>query len=103
MRMLPLLTFGIAVSLVASCNDATSPPLKPVVSGTEDTSWARLGQSCSEASPVVVLSPARRDSLAPLGAIQTIDDKFAAAARTLPGGFGGFFLAFDRIKVLMVD
>jgi len=66
--------------------------------------WARTGQSCPEDAPAVELPAALRDSLGgPVPESRaTSDDRWAAAARELPGGFAGEMLE-GGLVVFLVD
>ena len=56
--------------------------------------WARLGRVCSPSAPASSLSTPQRDSLPPVPAENVGDenDRWVRVARTVPGGFGGYFV-----------
>jgi len=66
--------------------------------------WTPLGQSCPVDAPAVELPAAQRDSLGgPVPEAQaTINDRWAATARELPGGFAGKMLE-GGLVVFLVD
>src|SRR5438105_8488100 len=66
--------------------------------------WAPLGRSCPADAPAVELPAAQRDSLGgPVPESRaTIDDRWAEAARELPGGFAGKMLE-GGLVVFLVD
>src|SRR2546430_3157892 len=66
--------------------------------------WARLGRSCRADAPAVELPAAQRDSLGGLvpESRATSDDRWAEAARELPGGFAGKILE-GGLVVFLVD
>lgn len=67
------------------------PSRAPVVHPS-DPSWARLGQGCSAAAPVR-LAPER--PLPTTGRFPTEDERDAALARQVPGGYGGLYVSYD--------
>jgi len=71
---------------------------------SEAPRWARLGSSCPADAPAVELPAALRDSLGgPVPESRaTIDDRWAEAARELPGGFAGKMLE-GGLVVFLVD
>src|SRR5947208_10080755 len=71
---------------------------------SEAPRWARLGSSCPADAPAVALPAALRDSLGgPVPESRArIDDRWAEAARELPGGFAGKMLA-GGLVVFLVD
>jgi len=67
--------------------------------------WADVGRTCSTTSVAVPL-PAL--ALTALGAneapdVQTIDDRYAALSRNVPGGFGGWFIRDSVPTIVLVD
>ena len=66
--------------------------------------WAPLGRSCPADAPAVELPAAQRDSLGGLvpESRATSDDRWAEAARELPGGFAGKILE-GGLVVFLVD
>lgn len=64
--------------------------------------WADLGQSCPASAPVAEVPAAVRDSLPSPRFGATVDDRWAEAARELPGGFAGEIIEGSRI-VFLVD
>src|SRR3989442_4761002 len=71
---------------------------------SEAPRWARLGSACPAHAPAVELPAALRDSLRGAGTESraTIHDRWAEAARELPGGIAGELLA-GGLVVFLVD
>ena len=58
--------------------------------------WARLDRPCPINSPAYSLPAALRDSLPPIPSNSPDDDdRWVQSARTVPGGFGGYFMRAD--------
>lgn len=72
--------------VLSACHHATG--------SREPARWARLGRRCARNAPASSLPAARRDSLPPTPAGSRIDDddRWVRLARTVPGGFGGYFV-----------
>lgn len=94
---LPLLM----LAALAACSNTTE--VKPVLD--ESPRWANVGKSCDDNAPAVLLSSARHDSL-PAEYLGPPDRKWAALARTAPGGIGGIYAAgpnYTEYFVLLTD
>lgn len=77
---------ALTMAVAAGCSDTTGP------------------LACDPEAPGPSISGARRDSLPPLpDPPLTIDDEWAAIARQVPGGWGGFFLENGQPTVYLVD
>jgi hypothetical protein len=94
----------VLVTAIA-CADATSPiPFAlPVPAGANDAEWADIGRTCGITSPAWLLSGERADSLPAVGAFPNLDGKLAAAARVVPGGFGGLWVQDNVLTFYLVD
>ena len=63
--------------------------------------WARVGRACWPSAPAPSLSAARRDSLPiPNERSPDDDDRWVRVARTVPGGFGGYFVRDGGTEVI---
>ena len=68
-----------------------------------DARWTPLGRSCPADAPVIELPAALRDSVRALWrGYETDDDRWAEAAREVPGGFAGKMLE-GGLVVFLVD
>lgn len=66
--------------------------------------WAGLGRSCRFDAPAVGVPVSVRDSLPMLvGSEPTVDDRWAAAARDVPGGWGGVYKDGATLVLYLVD
>ena len=76
----------LTVVVCAACSDATGPAL------------------CDPSGPGPSIEGARADSLPPAPTThRTPDDEWAAIARNVPGGWGGFFLENGEPTIYLVD
>ena len=88
---------SLVVVAAAGCG-LTEPPGTP----EEGWAWASLGRPCPATEVARSLSPIARDSLTSPVAV-TVDDRWAAIARRVPGGWGGFFYESGRPTIYLVD
>ena len=83
----------LAFTLLAAIEGCSSSPLE---------SWANLGARCPPDAPALVVSQAALDSLPP-DTRNDLNTEWAAAARRVPGGWGGYFFRNGRSTMYMLE
>lgn len=71
--------------------------------GKSGPRWAPVGHRCASDAPATSLSAAARDSLPALDTVHNQDDRWAQRARTVPGGWGGFFMDHGVPTIYLTD
>jgi hypothetical protein len=99
MIRLPVLAAFAGALATISCSDPAAPAEN--LAGT--VAWANVGKACTSASPAFSLPQARADSLPPAIGNRFPDDSWAAAARVVPGGFGGVIIRDGSFTFFLVD
>lgn len=80
---------GMTLS-VSACDQTEPGPTEPgAVVG--DSLWASLQRECPADAPAPSLAQERADSLPPIFRFSDTNAEWAAIARKVPGGWGGFF------------
>jgi hypothetical protein len=103
MRLAVIVCLALIASACGGAADVVSPTVVPA--GESDPSWAKIGKSCSPASPAYAVPRIRLDS-APTtthGPGRTVDDEWSDIARDTPGGFAGLILENGVPVVFLTD
>ena len=84
-----------AAATVCSSGEPTAPLEEPSL----EPRWASLGKDCPADAPATVSEVAAPRQ----GGVATVDDAWAAIARRVPGGWGGFFYENGWPTIYLVD
>ena len=103
MRIAGLLVTLLSLSACQATPDVPSDDRVPA--GARDPAWAVLDRVCTPDAPIGVLSAAQRATLSPFshGESRVIDDDWADAARTIPGGWGGGYIDRGTPTIFLSD